>query len=157
MGKTFFAQRAAMPIYAMSRGANAGEFQHAVLVLRDQGTDLSPAIKQLEPGTYSVRFRSIQGASATYSSALTWDPPATTAATIRNLSPGVYEMVVSASDGKRIGSTPVILSTADRAAAQQMALDEGRRIVQGWPPATDPAAIHNFLSALLLEIGAGAP
>ena len=66
-------------------------------------------------------------------------------------------MVVSASDGKRIGSTPVILSTADRAAAQQMALDEGRRIVQGWPPATDPAAIHNFLSALLLEIGAGAP
>src|SRR5580658_4052471 len=44
VGKTFFAQREAMPIYAMSRGANAGEFQHAVVVLRDQGTDLSPAI-----------------------------------------------------------------------------------------------------------------
>jgi hypothetical protein len=66
-------------------------------------------------------------------------------------------MVVSANDGKRVGSTPVILALPERAGAQQMALDEGRRIVQAWPRETDPAAIHNFLSALLLEIGAGAP
>jgi hypothetical protein len=157
VGKTFFAQREAMPIYAMSRGANAGEFQHAVVVLRDQGTDLTPAIKQLDPGSYTVRFRSIQGAAATYSSAFTWDPPGSTSTIIRNLKPGVYELVVSSNDGRRIGSTPIILAAPDRAGAQQMALDEGRRIVQGWPRETDPAAIHNFLSALLLEIAAGAP
>ncbi|HEY1756971.1 MAG TPA: hypothetical protein VGG72_16475 [Bryobacteraceae bacterium] len=157
VGKTFFTQRDAIPIYAMSRGLTAGEFQHAVLVLRDQGTDLSPAIKQLDAGSYTLRLRSLQGPSASYSAGVTWDPPSATAVSIRNLRPGVYELIISASDGKRIGSTPVILATPERAPAQQMAFDEGLRIVQSWPRETDPAAIHNFLSALLLEIGQGAP
>lgn len=155
VGKTFFSQRDAMPVYAMSRGGQAAQFQHAVLVLGDTGLDVSPAIKQLDPGIYGIRMRSIQGPATSYSAQVTWDPPALTAVNTGNLKPGAYELTFNSSDGMRVGSIPVILSTAERAAAQRSALEEGFRIVRSWPSGTDPAAIHNFLTAWLLDTGQG--
>ena len=64
----------------------------------------------------------------------------------------MYELVVSSSEGMKIGSIPVIVSTPATAAAQQAMLGEGRKITSAWPRDTDPAAVHNFLTAVLLDI-----
>jgi hypothetical protein len=151
VGKTFFSQRETMPVYAISRGASMAQLQHAVLVLTDRQLQLAPAIVHLDPGAFAIRLRSLQKGMS-YSGSFTWDPPGSVAASIPGVEPGVYELIVSSTEGMRLGSTPVIVSTPANAAAQQAALEEGRKITAAWPRDTDPAAIHNFLTALLLDI-----
>jgi hypothetical protein len=156
VGKTFFSQREAMPVYAISRGASIAQLQHAVLVLADRQLPVAPAVVHLDPGSYAIRLRSLQKGMS-YSGNLTWDPPGSVTATLPAVASGVYELIVTSTEGMRIGSTPVIVSTPSTAAAQQAALEEGRKITSAWPRDTDPAAVYNFLTALLLDIAKPAP
>ena len=151
VGKTFFSQRESVPVYAISRGESAAQFQHAVLVLTDRQLQIAPAIVHLDPGAFAIRLRSLQKGMS-YNAGLTWDPPNSVGASVGSVTPGVYDLVVSSSEGMRIGSTPVIVSTPSTAAAEQAALEEGRKITSAWPRDTDPAAVHNFLTAVLLDI-----
>ena len=152
VGKTFFTQRNAMPVYAISRGASAQEFQHAVLVLDDGRLEIGPAITDLESGTYALRLRSLEKSTTGYTANFTWGPPGSTFAIFPDLKLGVYELIFTSTEGMRLGSTPVLVSVPAEAAAKQSALEDGKRITRAWPRATDPAATYNFLTAFLIDI-----
>lgn len=152
VGKTFFSQREAMPVYAMSRGASAAEFQQAVLAIKDSELQIAPAVLRLGAGSFSIQLRSLQKNGMTYRGDFTWDPPSSVSAMLAGILPGAYELTVSSSEGMRMGSTTVVLSSASTAPALQAEFDDGKRLTSAWPPETDPAAVRNFLNALLLDI-----
>ena len=152
VAKTFFAQRDAMPVYAMSRGASTRQFHYAVLVLANNSVDISPAVAQLDAGIYGLRLQPLIGSPEEHSANLTWAPPTTTTVQLEGLKPGAYDLIITSTDGRRIGSTPVIVGMPGRVDSQRSALDQGLRIAESWPPDTDPAAVHNFLTALVLSI-----
>lgn len=152
VGKTFFTQREAMPVYAMSRGASAAEFQQAVLAMKDSELQIAPAVVRLSAGSFSIQMRSLQKNGMTYRGDFTWDPPASVGAMMAGILPGGYELTVNSSEGMRMGSTTVVVSSASTAPALRAEFDDGKRLTSAWPPETDPAAIRSFLNALLLDI-----
>ena len=152
VGKTFFTQKETLPVYAMSRGASAAQFQPAVLPMKDGQVQLTGAVVRLDAGSYKIRLRQLRKNGATYNADLTWDPPNAVSVMVSGVSPGAYELTVDSSEGMRMGAASVVVATASAAPGLQRELDDARRLIAAWPPETDPAAVRNFWNALILDM-----
>ncbi len=152
VGKTFFSQKETLPVYAMSRGASAAQFQQAVLPLKDGQVQFAAALVRLDAGNYKIRLRQLQKNGATYNGDLTWDPPNAVSAMVSGVSPGAYELTVDSSEGIRMGAASVVVAMLPTAAKLQGELEDARRLIAAWPAETDPAAVRNFLNALILDL-----
>src|ERR1035437_1766283 len=110
---TLATHREVMPISAISRGAEG--LRQAVLPLNGDRLDLSPAVKQADPGAYTISLRRLSNGrpstpNARLKGSAHWDPPAVTAASVPGLLPGLYELTMISAEGVSIGSEPVLVT-----------------------------------------------
>ena len=151
---TLATHREVMPVSAISRGAEG--LRQAVLPLDGNQLDLSPAVKQADPGEYTLSLRPISGdrtakPQARVRGSVHWDPPALTAAAVPGLTPGLYELAMNSTEGDSIGSVTVLVaSPADYDPAHQT-FEEGKQVLATWPQGVDPAAIEAFQSDILFH------
>lgn len=152
---TLATHREVMPISAISRGAEG--LRQAVLPLNGDRLDLSPAVKQADPGAYTISLRRLSNGrpstpKARAKGSVHWDPPAVTTASVPGLLPGLYELTMISAEGVSIGSEPVLVTGSSDYASKRQAFEEGEQLLATWPQGIDPAAIDAFQSAILFNI-----
>jgi hypothetical protein len=135
-------------IFGISRGSS--DVRPAVLKQTGRRVDLGPALGSLPSGEYSLELTPVDGA-APVAAKCNLDPPSATSATIA-LAPGAYQLRVANAGGTPFGSATVLIASAADFDAKTAAFQEGVAATASWPSDTDPAAIRQFLAALLIGL-----
>jgi hypothetical protein len=135
-------------VFGISRGSSG--IRSAVLQQTGRRVDLGPAIDQLEPGQYMVEFTPA-GEGSPVTAKCNFDPPSAASATVP-VAPGAYVLRVASASGTPLGAAMVLIASADDFDAKSKAFREGAALTASWPAATDPLAVQQFLTALLIDL-----
>jgi hypothetical protein len=141
--------RDTMPVSAISRGRE--QLRQAVLEWKGGRLDLTDAVRSIDTGLYVVSLRPIEtAAQERIRGSLHWDPPAATFATFPAVvTPGIYQLTMSSSEGDSIGAVAVLITSAAEYADRRKAFAAA---AQSLPQDLDPATLDAFRNALLFKV-----
>jgi hypothetical protein len=135
-------------VFGISRGSLT--VRPSVLKQTGKRLDLGPAMGSLTSGAYTLDFTPAKGGDAV-SAKCNFDPPSATSATVP-LGPGAYLLRVASASGTPIGSATVLVASGADFEDKSAVFRAGLATVASWPSDTDPAAIQEFLTALLIGL-----
>ena len=136
------------PEHGMSRGDSP--LHSAVLKMGAGQVDFANAVASLDAGEYTFELRpSTNKASVTTK---TYVGSASALATVPELRPGIFTLLVSSPDGRSFGSVPVLIAGAKEYDAENASFQQAVQISSEWPPDVNPEVVQKFLSLWLAEI-----
>jgi hypothetical protein len=135
-------------VSGMSRGSL--EVRPAVLKLTGRRLDLGPAMGSLGAGEYALELRPAAGGDSTEAKC-NLDPPSATSATVP-VHAGVYSLQVASASGTPVGSATVLVASPEDFESKSAAFRKSVEVTASWPADTDPAAVQQFLSGMLLDL-----
>jgi hypothetical protein len=142
-------------ISAASRGLE-GDLKEAVLPLEGSHVDISPTLRDLEPGRYWVRFEPIdRPGEAKAPAQVQWSPGNIATISAANLKSGPYHLFLVEQSGEPTGSDAwILLCDKEHYAVQSAVFQQTADMVAAWPPETDAAAARAVLRAALESLAA---
>lgn len=135
-------------VFAMSRSAQPGQLQEAVL---REGTkpDLAAFLRGLADGSYDVLFYSDASARPARITCQWRREVATCGGT---LAPGIYRLQIE-QEGDMLGGPAVALVAATANYDEySRSFNEAKKIVESWPPDAQPESRRHFLASFLYQL-----